>query len=539
MRQKQKHDRAGIRKIIFFLSACGAASSLGFAFIPSKTLLAATVPVQLVTQGLFVLSVLAVGLSTVLISIFIGENRKLRKAQGELISSKNELFESAYTDSLTGLPNRLHFYHKLSEISKNIGSEVSDRDLENEPGVHEVAVVYADIDDFKLINEARGHRNGDLLLKMIAQELLEVASMGEDVYVARIGGDEFVAMIQNPMSKRCTEDLAERIQDIFCRKYCIEECNFYPTASIGISRFPQDTGNIFDLVTNADMALYEAKRDGKNRYAFYNPSMNEIMKETTYIQSRIPEALQKGQFFLLYQPQIDYTKHKLVGYEALLRWMDPDEGLIMPAHFVPIIEKTGQILAVGRWVLETACVFARKVNEKAEAPIIISVNISPVQLIQKGFFDMVVDIIGKTSVRPSWIGLEITETTLITSLKQNADVLSRLQQMGFHVYLDDFGTGYSSIHYLRELPIETVKIDQTFVNAVGESEDDDDLLRLIIHVAHLMKISVMAEGVETVEQLDFLEENDCDACQGFLFGHPISEEEVFRGRSIPDFRSRF
>jgi diguanylate cyclase (GGDEF)-like protein len=535
MGRRRKYN---LKMIVFSLFALLAVCSLGFASPPGSALVTSAPSSGEIYRGALFISLAAAGISAILISVFLHENKKLRRTQQELVRSKAELFESAYKDSLTGLPNRSHFFNTLAEIAKEI--RVDGEPILQGTGtpVEEVAVVYVDIDDFKLINEARGHQNGDRLLKMIARDLVAIAAGEEDVYVARIGGDEFVAMVQNPMSRKFTEDLAAKIQDVFCKKYCIDECNIYPTASIGIARFPQDTTNIFDLVINADMALYEAKKDGKNRYAFYNPTMNEIMKETTHIQNMVPDALLNGQFFLLYQPQIDYAKHKLIGYEALLRWMVPDEGIIMPAQFIPIIEKSGQILPVGKWVLETACIFAKRINENAEEPIIISVNISPVQLIQKDFFDSLVDIIGKTNVRPSWIGLEITETTLITSLKQNADVLSLLQQMGFHVYLDDFGTGYSSIHYLRELPIETVKIDQTFVNAVGESDDDDDLLRLIIHVAHLLKINVMAEGVETVEQLDFLEENNCDTCQGYLFGMPITEEEVFSGQGYPDLRYR-
>lgn len=520
--------------MISFVSVCTS----GFTSAPDFILVTPAPSTGEIYRGALLISLAAAGISAILIAVFLSENRKLKRTQQELVRSKAELFESAYKDSLTGLPNRSHFFNTLAEIAKDIRVDGSPAPQRRNKPVEEVAVVYVDIDDFKLINEARGHQNGDVLLKMIARDLVAVAAEEQDVYIARIGGDEFVAMVQNPMSRKSTEDLAAKIQDIFCKKYCVDNCNIYPTASIGIARFPQDTTNIFDLVINADMALYEAKKDGKNRYTFYNPTMNENMKETTHIQSMVPDALQNGQFFLVYQPQIDYTNHKLIGYEALLRWMVPDEGIIMPSQFIPIIEKSGQILSVGKWVLETACVFARRINENAEDPIIISVNISPIQLVQKDFFDSLVEIIGKTNVRPSWIGLEITETTLITSLKQNADVLSLLQQIGFHVYLDDFGTGYSSIHYLRELPIETVKIDQTFVSAVGESDDDDDLLRLIIHVAHLLKINVMAEGVETVEQLDFLEENNCDTCQGYLFGMPITEEEVFKGRGYPDLRYR-
>lgn len=481
---------------------------------------------------------LMAGILGILIFRFIRENRQLKMAQSDLLKSKEELFESAYKDSLTQLPNRAHFYLRLSEIAPVTEADGTIVPEQRKKISREVTVIYIDIDDFKLINDSRGHQAGDALLQMIAEELKSVVQEFPDAYISRIGGDEFVVMLENPDSRKSTERLIEVIRALFSKKYCIGECNIYPTASVGIARYPQDAKDLFELMTSADMALFEAKHDGKNRYAFYDPTMNELMQQRTHIQNMVLDALQNEQLYLLYQPQIDYSKHKLIGYEALIRWKDPEEGIIMPDHFIPIIEKTGQILSIGKWVLEKACIFARKVNETSEDDIIISVNISAVQLVQKDFFDTVVEIVGRTNVRPSLIGLEITETTMVTSLKQNANVLSRLQEMGFHVYLDDFGTGYSSIHYLRELPIETVKIDQSFVSAVGASEDDDDLLRLIIHIAHLMKINVMAEGVETIEQLNFLEENHCDTCQGFLFSMPITEEEVFSGNVVPDFKYR-
>ncbi|MBN1775667.1 MAG: bifunctional diguanylate cyclase/phosphodiesterase [Clostridiales bacterium] len=527
-----------IRASALFLLILQPTFLIGASADPASGESLATVPSDSVLLGLIFSLLTMTVISCVLMIKFIGENKRLKNAQNDLLRSKEELFESAYKDTLTGLPNRSHFYLRLAELSRDSDMDATMKDDKPVNPFREVDIVYIDVDDFKLINESRGHQAGDALLKMIAAALSKLSRDHSDVYVSRIGGDEFVVMLENPASRKTTEEVTAAIQEIFNRKYCVGECNIYPTASIGIARFPQDAENMFDLMTNADMALYEAKRDGKNRFIFYNPSMNEMMKQMTHIQNMVLEALSEDQLYLLYQPQIDYAKHKLVGYEALIRWMDPLEGMIMPGHFIPIIEKTGQILSIGKWVLEKACIFARKVNEKSEEDIIISVNISAVQLIQKDFFDSVVDIVGKTDVRPSLIGLEITETAMITSLKQNADVLSRLQQMGFHVYLDDFGTGYSSIHYLRELPIETVKIDQTFVSAVGESEDDDDLLRLIIHIAHLMKINVMAEGVETMEQLNFLEENHCDTCQGFLFSMPITEEEILSGNVVTDLKYR-
>lgn len=473
--------------------------------------------------------------AVVIILIVFMDNNALRRVKKDLISSKDQLYDFAYTDPLTGLPNRSHFYKHMNQLFSMSGHEGSEKQNEHDDKVYEIALIYIDIDDFKLINDSRGHRSGDLLLQHMALGLQNLAKENQDFYVARIGGDEFVVVIQNPMSKNATQDLALRIKQIFSSKYSIENTDFYPTASIGIARYPHDTEDAGELVKNADMAMYQAKTEGKNRYAFYESAMHALMEKTMQIQNKIPEALEKERFYLVYQPQVEIVSKKIIGYEALIRWEDPDWGRMSPASFIPIAEKTGQIIPIGNWVLETACVFARKINGDGREPLIISVNISAIQLMQADFFETVVSVIGKTNVPPSWIGLEITETSLINALQQKADVLSRLQQMGFHIILDDFGTGYSSLHYLRELPIEIMKIDQTFTNKLGVTTDNDDLMCLIIEVAHLLKINVVAEGVETKEQLDFLSVNHCDSIQGYFFSHPLPEAEIFEKRKNHEF----
>ncbi len=467
-------------------------------------------------------------LSAIIILIVVRDNRALRRVKKELIGSKEKLYDFAYQDALTGLPNRSHFYKYMNDLFNMRGHFDPENAASPDVQIKEIALIYVDIDDFKLINDARGHRSGDLLLQHMALGIQNLTEESQDYYAARIGGDEFVIVIINPLSLNETEDMSRRINQIFNAKYSIEDTNFYPSASIGIALYPHDTMEISELVKNADMAMYQSKTEGKNRYTFYDPSMHKSMENTMQIQNKIPEALEQGLFYLVYQPQADIFTNQIIGYEALIRWKDPELGFVSPGSFKPIAEKSGQILPIGSWVLETACRFALRLNQDRAAPLTVSVNISAIQLMQVDFYETVVSITGRMNVPPSWIGLEITETSLISGLQPKADVLLRLRELGFHIILDDFGTGYSSLHYLRELPIETMKIDQTFTNKLGETADNDDLMCLIIEVAHLLKISVVAEGVETKEQLAFLSVNKCDSIQGYYFSYPLPEEEILR-----------
>ncbi|MDD4096710.1 MAG: GGDEF domain-containing protein, partial [Oscillospiraceae bacterium] len=284
-----------IRASALFLLILQPTFLIGASADPASGEFLATVPSDSVLLGLIFSLLTMTVISCVLMIKFIGENKRLKNAQDELLRSKEELFESAYKDTLTGLPNRSHFYLRLAELSRDSDTETETKDGKPASPFREVDIVYIDVDDFKLINESRGHQAGDALLRMIAAALSKLSSDYSDVYVSRIGGDEFVVMLENPASRKTTEEVTAAIQEIFNRKYCVGECNIYPTASIGIARFPQDAEDMFDLMTNADMALYEAKRDGKNRFIFYNPSMNEMMKQMTHIQNMVLEALSEDQ----------------------------------------------------------------------------------------------------------------------------------------------------------------------------------------------------------------------------------------------------
>lgn len=462
--------------------------------------------------------------SSLVVAGVIRSNHHLRKLSKELIKRKEELYRAAYSDILTGVPNREHFYLYL----ENRLTDTFDFGVNNDNRMRvrdNVTLITADMDDFKMINDLHGHNTGDKVLIEIAQDLMTLAKKN-GWYLARTGGDEFSILIEEPMDQNTIVKIVQQIKRIYYQRNFAEKIVFYTSASIGIARYPEDTMCIEDLEKNADRALTQAKAAGKNGYVFFDPSMHVRTEQDMIIQNILPEAIARSQFFLMYQPQYGAISKKIVGYEALIRWDEPTLGSVPPSTFIPIAEKAGYILAIGKWVMETACEFAHKINEGKNEYVVISVNVSAIQIMQPDFYESVIEITERKCVSPQWIGLEITETSILKAVNTYEGVLSRLKRKGFHIILDDFGTGYSSLHYLRELPIETIKIDRSFITALGESPDGEGLLRLIIDITHVMNKRVVAEGVETNEQLLFLTENGCDMIQGYIFSCPLQEADI-------------
>jgi|GEM_PF-1337066 len=471
-----------------------------------------------------ILMTLVILCSALVVVGVIRSNLHLRKLSSELIKRKEELYRAAYSDILTGVPNREHFYLYL----ENRLTDTFDFGVYNDQRTRvrdNMTLITADMDDFKMINDLHGHNTGDKVLLGIAQDL-KALSKKNGWYLARTGGDEFSVLIEEPMDQNAIEKIVQQIKMIYYQRNFAEKIVFYTSASIGIARYPEDTLRIEDLEKNADMALTQAKAAGKNCYAFFDPSMHVRTEQDMIIQNNLPEAIALSQFFLVYQPQYEVRSKKIVGYEALIRWDEPTLGHVAPSVFIPIAEKAGYILSIGKWVLETACEFACKMNEGKKEYVIISVNVSAIQIMQPDFYETVIEITERKRVSPKWIGLEITETSVLTAVSTYEDVLSRLKGAGFHIILDDFGTGYSSLHYLRDLPIETIKVDRSFITTLGKSPDSWDVLRLIIDIMHLMKKQVVAEGVETEEQLHFLTDSSCDIIQGYIYSRPLHEEDI-------------
>lgn len=417
----------------------------------------------------------------------------------------------AYYDSLTGLPNRLHLINRLGEI------------LESDKGNDFFgAVFYLDIDNFKVINDSYGHNYGDsLLLEMSNRLTKEIAA-----FLARIGGDEFVVLIEKAPSIEEIEKIALKILKVFADPIKVEENLFFITCSIGIALFPQDGKTVDELLKNADMAMYEAKGAGKNKYAYYNSLMEEELVKKLAMENQLRNAVKNNELFLLYQPQIDPLTGTIVGFEALLRWQSPIYGIVSPNIFIPLAEETGLILEIGKWVLNSAFSFAAMLNKVDSNPPCISINVSPVQFMENVFVERVAEEGKKHLVNPGNIALEITESIFVDVFDTVNDKLQKLKKMGYQLHLDDFGKGYSSLNYLKNLPFDTVKIDKSFVKGIVDKGKERKILSSIISLAKNIGLTVVAEGVETSEQVIYLVTSSCHVIQGFYFSKPVSQQEA-------------
>ncbi len=421
----------------------------------------------------------------------------------------------AYYDTLTGLPNRFHLIEQLNQTLNSYRHK--------QHGISG-AVLLIDLDNFKVINDTFGHGVGDLILSELGERLK--AAVDDKVFIARLSGDEFVVLIRHTYSKDKINNYIEKIQAIFHKPVDIAMNVFDLTTSIGISLFPSNGATVDDILKNADLAMNRAKEMGRNCYVFYNKSMNNDIYDKLVIQNQLRKALKNNEFKLYYQPQIDIKTNKIYGLEALIRWNSPEFGFVSPGKFIKIAEEMGIIDKIGEWVLVNACRFAKQMNEKYEAPIIISINISALQLMKIDFVNQVKRIIQEANIEPSLVGLEITETALMKSFDVNAKKLKQLKHMGIDISLDDFGTGYSSLNYLTQLPINKLKIDKSFIDTLVHGDNSTNLTENIIIIAHKIGLKVVAEGVEKKEQLDILTSYNCNYVQGYYISKPLSEAHL-------------
>lgn len=418
----------------------------------------------------------------------------------------------AYHDILTGLPNRTYLNKKLNSILLNC----------EEKSFHGVTV-FIGLDNFSLINDFFGHATGDKALIYISNRLKYAFAQYNKVFVSKFSGDEYVIIIEELKSNKEISEYITRILEVFEEKFIIDSNELYITISMGIVEFPKDGVTVEELFKNADTALHKAKEAGKNCYKFFKNSMNDSIRDKILLQSSIRKALENNEFVLYYQPQIDVLTGRLSGYEALIRWISPKHGFVSPDKFIKLSEENGTIVHLGRWVLQEACEFCKKINISEENQYVISVNISPVELMQYEFVDKVKDIISKSGVLPKLIEIEITESALMESFDVNIEKLNKLREFGLSIAMDDFGTGYSSLNYLNQLPIDTLKIDKSFVDDIANRNSDKNFVDIIILLAHRMGILVVAEGVETEEQKLVLTTQGCDKIQGYIFSKPMTE----------------
>jgi diguanylate cyclase (GGDEF)-like protein len=438
--------------------------------------------------------------------------------------TEEKIRQLAYCDSLTGLANRECFKeHLLQAIAL---ARHYDRQL---------AILFLDLDNFKRINDTLGHNVGDLLLKAIATRLRSCVRVSDAVMrfdavdsneqVARLGGDEFTVLLSEVGSKEDVARVAKRILDTLSKPLTVGGHEVFITPSMGITLFPQDGEDVENLLKHADMAMYEAKHCGKNLYKFYTESMQNAAIWRLTVENHLRKAIERGEFALYYQPQIDLMNGQICGVEALLRWHNAELGSVSPAEFIPLAEETGLIIPIGTWVLRTACAQAKAWQDAGLALPRIAVNISVLQFVQTDFTDLVFQILNETGLSPYTLELEITESLLMKDA-EGAITLGILKDQGIQFAIDDFGTGYSSLSYLKRFPIDRLKIDKTFVQEINSDPDDAAITAAVIAMADSMNLGVIAEGVETGAQLNFLKKKHCGEVQGFYVSKPLSPGDM-------------
>ena len=427
-------------------------------------------------------------------------------------ASEQRIHRLAYYDALTHLPNRSLFQDRLHSALQQAERQQA-----------WVVLMFLDLDRFKPINDSLGHAAGDRMLQEMATRLL--ACVSDDDTVARMGGDEFTLLLQPSPTRQIAlnraVNVAEQILNSLVTPFVLEGREFFVTASIGIALSPQDGNELSQLMKNADTAMYHAKERGKNNFQFYQADMNATALERLELESDLRHALEQQEFTLYYQPQFSGDGKRLTGAEALLRWRHPRRGLVPPVEFIPVLEELGLVVEVGDWVLTEACRQLKAWHlAKVRVPKV-SVNISARQFADGQLGNRIASILKETGLPPACLELELTESILMREVDQAMQILAGLKRLGLSIAIDDFGTGYSSLNYLKQFPIDILKIDRTFVDGLPSGEQDAQIARAIIAMAHSLNLAVIAEGVETHEQLEFLREHGCDEVQGYLFGRPM------------------
>ena len=421
----------------------------------------------------------------------------------------------AQHDFLTGLPNRMLLTERLSRAIGQARRHSK-----------RVALMFIDLDNVKHINDSLGHAIGDMLLQMVA-ERLKLCVRDTDT-VCRQGGDEFVILLTEIEQTQDAAPVAEKILAAFAEPCLIAGNELHVTLSIGICIYPDDGQDADEVMKNADTAMYHAKANGRNNYQFFTTEMNTRAVRRLFIEGNLRRALKQGEFQLYYQPKIDLASGLMIGSEALIRWQDPVHGMVYPNQFVPIAEESGLIVPIGSWVLREACRQVRAWQNSGLLAVPVSVNISAVEFRHKDFLEGVATILEETGMLPAFLELEMTESILMHDAKASTSVLESLKAMGMQLAIDDFGTGYSSLSYLKRFPINTLKIDQSFVQDIDVDVDDASIVSAMIGMGKSLKQRVIAEGVETEAQLAYLRTLQCDEGQGFLFGHPLPADQFER-----------
>ncbi len=424
---------------------------------------------------------------------------------------QDKIYYQTCHDSLTGLPNRKLLNERMNDAIDNAQKKEC-----------MIALLFIDLDDFKSINDVLGHDIGDGILSGIAQRIKGIISQPDTV--SRWGGDEFIILLSEVPTTEDALKFSKKILNAFEAPFEYKGYRLYVTASIGIAFYPQHGEDTNTVLKNADMAMYSAKEKGRNTFQIYTSDINKKSFEKLMLTNDLRHALERDEFVLYYQPQVNIYTGKVVGMEALIRWQHPELGLVSPASFIPLAEDMGLIVPIGEWVLYTACTQNKVWQDSGLSPLRVAVNLSAHQLQQSGFVERVMSVLEETGLEPNYLDLEITESVALQNIELTIEKLNALQERGVHISMDDFGTGYSSLSYLMRLPINTLKIDRSFVKEINTNTKKVAIADAIVSMAHSLKFKVIAEGVENHEQLHCVRTRKCDEIQGYLFSKPLTTE---------------
>jgi diguanylate cyclase (GGDEF)-like protein len=449
--------------------------------------------------------------------------------QSALLTAQEELQDQATHDFLTGLPNRLLFSDRLTQ-----------RLAEAQRNSSMLSIMFLDLDRFKLINDGLGHNVGDLLLKQVAERLTS-SLRGVDT-VARMGGDEFTVILSSMIGSSDATTVADRVISSFSEPFQIDEHQLYVTTSIGISVFPTDGADVETLVRSADTAMYRAKEHGGNRYQFCTDNLVDMPGTKIKLENSLRRALGRNELVLHYQPRVNCKTGSILGAEALIRWQHPELGLVFPNQFIPLAEETGLIVPIGEWVVRTACAQNKAWQNEGLPPMEVAVNISARQLQHGDLVATVGSALKDSELDPQYLWLELTESTLMQNPDRAGEILRELKDMGVRISIDDFGTGHSSLSYLKDLPTDSIKIDRSFLKNITHDPDNAAIAGAVIAMAHSLNLKVVAEGIETIEQLEFLRSLNCDEMQGYFVSRPVARDSFAQmlecERPTPAHRAR-